>query len=116
MARAPRKASPAPFLIFTWRGRTQEELIAGLRARRGRPRKPAAADPPPAVTEDASFWHSGPQLAELRVSPLAGEAPDALLRRLGPAPIEAGERNVVDVLAGMYAQLAEAAERRALTE
>lgn len=108
-----------PFLIFTWRGRTQEELVAGLRARRGRSRKPAAteADPPsPAVTEAASFWHSGPQLAELRISPLAGEAPDALLRRLGPAPIEAGERNVVDALAAMYAQLAEAAERRALAE
>jgi len=106
-----------PLLIFTWRGRTQEELLAGLRARRGRSRKPAAADAPASVpAESASFWHSGPQLADLRVSPLAGEAPDALLRRLGPAPIETGGRNVADVLAGTYAQLAAAAERRALTE
>jgi uncharacterized Zn finger protein len=106
-----------PFLIFTWRGRTQEELLAGLRARRGRSRKPAAAASPTlAVAESASFWHSGPQLDDLRVSPLAGEAPDALLRRLGPGPIETDGSNVADVLAGMYTQLAEAAERRALTE
>jgi len=106
-----------PFLIFTWRGRTQEELLAGLRARRGRSRKPAAADAPTSpAAESASFWHSGPQLADLRISPLAGEAPDALLRSLGPAPIETGGRNVADVLAGTYAQLAAAAERRALTE
>jgi hypothetical protein len=50
------------------------------------------------------------------VSPLAGEAPDALLRQLGPAPVEVGERNLADVLAGVYATLAQAAERRALSE
>jgi uncharacterized Zn finger protein len=106
-----------PFLIVTWRGRTREELLAGLRARRGRSRKSAAAGPPTlAAAEPASFWHSGPQLADLHISPLAGEAPDALLRRLGPGPSATGGRNVADVLAGMHAQLAVAAERRALTE
>jgi hypothetical protein len=50
------------------------------------------------------------------VSPLAGEAPDALLRQLGPAPVEAGGRNLVELLAPAYATLAQAAERRALSE
>jgi len=109
-----------PFLIFTWRGRTQDELLDGLRARRGRsrtgssPSSPSAA--PPGADTARSFWRCGAELGDLRISPLAGEAPDALLRRLGPAPIEAARTNVADALAGMYARLAEAAERRALAE
>ena len=62
------------------------------------------------------FWSSGPELAELRVSPLAAEVPDALLRQLGPAPVSVGERDLADVLAPAYAQLAARAERRALAE
>ncbi len=50
------------------------------------------------------------------MSPLAGEAPDALLRQLGPAPVEAEGRNLVELLAPAYATLAQAAEQRALAE
>jgi uncharacterized Zn finger protein len=106
-----------PFLIFTWRGRTEEELLSGLRARRGRSnRKPRRLPPdaPAPAPADRSFWNAGPELAELRISPLAGEAPEALVRRLGPGPIAAGELDLADALAGVYAQLAAAAERRAL--
>jgi len=55
-------------------------------------------------------------LDAFHVSPLAGEAPDALLRQFGPAPVEVGDRNLADVLAGVYPTLAQAAERRALAE
>lgn len=108
-----------PFLIFTWRGRTQDELIDGLRTRRARSKKSkgSQASPSPAAPgaeATRSFWRSGPELADLRISPLAGETPDALLRRLGPAPIETDRRNVADALAAMYTHLAAAAERRAL--
>lgn len=48
------------------------------------------------------------------MNPLAGEAPDALLRRLGPAPVRGGGRDVADVLADADVRLAAAAERRAL--
>jgi hypothetical protein len=61
-----------------------------------------------------SFWRSGPGLAELHVNPLAGEAPDTLLRQLGPAPVDVGGQDLVEVLAPAYATLAEEAERRAL--
>lgn len=50
------------------------------------------------------------------VSPLAAGAPDALLRELGPAPVEADGRNITDLLAPAYTTLAQAAERRALAE
>jgi uncharacterized Zn finger protein len=109
-----------PFLIFAWRGRTREELLERLRARRGGTTRERAAqtsprddDAPPLSELVDVFWSAGPELAELRVSPLAGVAPDALLRRLGPAPAASAGRNVADLLAPAYARLAAAAERRA---
>jgi len=117
-----------PFLIFAWRGREQDELVERLRARRGAgtsggragsrraqaPRPPQQGAPLHAVLD--SFWSSGPELRAFHVSPLAAGAPDALLRELGPAPVEANGRNVADLLAPAYATLAQAAEQRALAE
>jgi uncharacterized Zn finger protein len=117
-----------PFLIFTWRGRDQDELLECLRARRvpvsrgagtsaESTRTPQAPEPgTPLSTVLDSFWQSGPELEALHVSPLAGEAPDALLRQLGPAPFEVGGRNLVELLTPAYATLARAAEQRALAE
>jgi uncharacterized Zn finger protein len=110
-----------PFLIFAWRGRTQDELLAGLRARRARAGKTKRPAAPASTTVAAdsegtrSFWQSGSELAELRISPLAAEAPDALPRRLGPALIDADTRELAASLAAMYTELAAAAERRALS-
>jgi len=113
-----------PFLIFAWRGCEQHDLVERLRARRGAGRestRPARAARPsqPGMPLQAvldSFWSSGPELEALHVSPLAAEAPDALLRQLGPAPVEARGRNLTDLLAPVYRTLAQAAERRALSE
>jgi uncharacterized Zn finger protein len=112
-----------PFLIFAWRGRDRDELLERLRARRRAGSGPGSeATPSPTAEPRAvslaerldSFWRSGPTLADLHISPLASEAPDGLLRQLGPAPAELAGQNVVDVLAPAYATLAEKAERRAL--
>jgi uncharacterized Zn finger protein len=124
-----------PFLIFTWRGRTREELMESLRARRGKASTNGAAattattatvSPDVAASTDAGapplsalldcFWSSGPELSEMHISPLAGETPDALLRQLGPAPVQSGGREIAELLAPAYAQLALAAERRVLAE
>jgi uncharacterized Zn finger protein len=112
-----------PFLIFVWRGRDKDELLGRLRAQRGaesqrgsaeaRSKKPEPRSPSLAEQLD-SFWYSGPALAELRISPLAGEAPDTLLRQLGPAPVDVAGENLVEVLAPAYSTLAEEAERLAL--
>lgn len=117
-----------PFLIFTWRGRDQDELVESLRKRRvpaGRGAKTSttsarASNVPepgaPLSTVLDSFWSCGPELEGFHVSPLAGEAPNALLRQLGPAPVEVGEHNLAEVLADAYVTLAHAAEQRALSE
>ncbi len=125
-----------PFLIFTWRGRTREELMESLRMRRGKVSTNGAiattaaaaaasldiaasttdADVPPLSALLDCFWSSGSELAALHISPLAGDAPDALLRQLGPAPVQSGGREIAELLAPAYARLALAAERRALAE
>jgi hypothetical protein len=107
---------------------TREELLEQLRARRARAtgKRPAsdgvttdaAAIEGPAPLSDLldRFWRAGPELTELHVSPLAAEAPDALLRQLGPLAVDVGDQNLVELLRRAYVQLASAAERRALAE
>ncbi len=128
-----------PFQIFAWRGREQHELLEQLRVRRagesaargaggaGRPAgspggaaaaaaaQPAAESSGPALDDEVhSFWNSGPALIDLRINPFAVEAPDTLLRQLGPISVEACGQNLVELLAPAYRLLAERAERRAL--
>ena len=108
---------------------TQEELLEQLRARRARATgKRASSDAastdaglrptsrrrcrPCSIASGAPARSSG----ELHVSPLAAEAPDALLRQLGPPPVDVGDQNLVELLGRAYVQLASAAERRALAE
>jgi uncharacterized Zn finger protein len=117
-----------PFALFTWRGITQEELLEQLRTRRARATgkrvssgaastyAPAPDESPPLSAVLDRFWHAGPELGELHFSPLAAEAPDALLRQLGPPPVDVGDQNLVELLGRAYVQLASAAERRALAE
>ncbi len=116
-----------PFLIFAWRGRTKDQLIERLRALRGA----AGADQPEALEPGgvadlagaeplasclASFWQAGPALTHVHILPRAAEVPDALLRRLGPAPAEIGGKTVAVRLAPLYRAMTAAAERRAFGE
>ena len=118
-----------PFALFTLRGRTKEELLHGLRARRakavGKLPSAAVASVPETGGPDAplplaevldSFWCAGTELEQLQVSPLASEVPDALLRQLGPLVPQEGASDLGELLAPAYARLAAAAERRALSE
>jgi uncharacterized Zn finger protein len=119
-----------PFALFTLRGRTREELLNALRVRRAKAtgntadRKTVAPREGEAGRGDGAqalpdlvdrFWRSGPELAELHVSPLAGDAPDALLRRVGRLTPAGGDDDVAPLLAVAYTRLAAAAERRALS-
>ena len=118
-----------PFALFTLRGRTKEELLHHLRARRAKAagKLPSAAvasvvetrgpDAPLPLAEVLDrFWCVGTELEQLQVSPLASEVPDALLRQLGPLAPQEGASDLGELLALAYARLAAAAERRALSE
>ena len=113
-----------PFLVFTWRGRTREDLLEHLAALRRPPREeePEAGDGDAAEVgaplEDSldRFWESGPELDQVRVRPWAAEAPDAAIRRLGPIGVSVRGADLADLLAAACRTLAAAAQRRALGE
>ena len=99
-----------PFLIFAWRGRTKEELLGGLRARR---RRSTAEDeyPSSAVArtgatgpfgwpvvdrehdesgQGANFtftWGTDADLVAIQTRPRLAVAPDLILRQLDPGPL-----------------------------
>ena len=86
-----------PFLLFRLRGRTREELIAGLRARRvaaaptSAEADPSEAGEPPAVADaldpdPTRFWAVGSELARLRIEIGPPSVSGAVLKRLGRPP------------------------------
>ncbi|MGI8864345.1 MAG: hypothetical protein ACR2JH_08095, partial [Solirubrobacteraceae bacterium] len=96
------------------RCRWERAARAPLRPRPPRRRRCPESLAPALIAEIDSFWHSGPALSDLHVNPFAVEATDALLRQLGPAPVDVGGENLVALLTPVYRALAEQAERRAL--
>ena len=84
-----------PFLIFHLRGRTREQIVDALRARRASatgdaPDQPAA--PVEAVPGLAdllgTFYQAGPELETVSVQVAAPEVESGILRRLGAAPAD----------------------------
>ena len=123
-----------PFLIFAWRGRPRERLLAELRALRGTGADAAASgaigEPDAAlptlldglfgsigldgvdltggITEELAsrFWEAGGDLASVRGEPRAVAMPDAILRDLGPSGLSAGGHPLEDLLAPAYRAIA----------
>jgi uncharacterized Zn finger protein len=92
-----------PFLIFRLRGRTREEVLSALRARRAGEAAPSAAimtdkpaDGQPLEELISSFWQAGADLDHFTVSIVAPEVGALLLKRLGAPPLgqEANEMNI----------------------
>jgi uncharacterized Zn finger protein len=113
-----------PFLVFTWRGRTREELLERLAALRRPARAESEPEPSdvdaevrPSLEESLDrFWEAGPELEQMRVRPWAAQAPDAAIRRLGPIGVSVRGADLADLLAAACRTLAAAAQRRALGE
>ncbi len=111
-----------PFLMFTWRGRRREELIAELRAQRPRlpttrrqARGAGTGDREPDTLrggprEPPSFWEGEPDVPELRVSPRATTPSDALFRELDDTTRRA-LGDVPELLRPLYLEFVPAARR-----
>lgn len=110
-----------PFLIFKLRGRTKEQIIETLRARRvaAMPAASAQAEDeettePPALIEEnaATFWQAAEGLDTFAVWPGEPEIDKAVLKRLGDAPFKIGSQNMSVALAKAYDTVREAVRRR----
>ncbi|MCC6165746.1 MAG: SWIM zinc finger family protein [Caldilineaceae bacterium] len=109
-----------PFLIFRLRGRSQEQIMAALAARREAERAPALAEAPapytaaeaaPPLEETlATFWQMGQALEHFPTAIQPPAQPYPILRRLGPASFA---ENLERELGPMYDAMARAAQRAA---
>lgn len=103
-----------PFLIFTWRGRPRDVLIANLRALRGTsttadvdghddPWATVEMTETPALAAQLdSYWDAGPSLRELRLDPRVPVLPSVAVRNLGPLDRDVSGTSVVDLLTPAY--------------
>ena len=113
-----------PFLIFTLRGHTKEQIIRELRERRVseqiEPDQPeivesalTMVEPQPPLEESlTSFWRASEGLDSFRVRMEAPAIENAVLRRLGPAPSPLGGAALSTVLARAYAVVLKRAVQR----
>lgn len=111
-----------PLLVFTLQGLPAEQLLQRLRqARAIHTHGIAAAHADPQIPESQieptpleacldEYWRPGPQLAELEKAPPPQHVAHALLRRLGPSPMQ-GRFPMVGLLASIYDTVTEHAIR-----
>src|SRR4030081_1261198 len=76
-----------PFLMFVLRGRSQEEIVAALRALRAGPETDAVPDVEQAIEADlATFWNAPPQTEEVALHFALPESDALPVKGLGPPP------------------------------
>ena len=93
-----------PFEILAWRGRARQELLDGLRSRRGVVVQAAEPEPDGLPEDPAAFWGSGPVVPAL--APAVAE-PGAVLDRLDPLPVLLRGRPLTEYLRPAYRAFAE---------
>jgi uncharacterized Zn finger protein len=119
-----------PFLIFKLRGRTKEEVIGALRKRRVSAVEPEEVPQDLAFASEAedaaalekcldNFWDLGEGLDEVHPVPRSPKISNAVLKRLGGAPVFIGKTNLAACLPKAYevagrAALQKVAEYRAI--
>lgn len=103
-----------PFLIFKLRGRSKDEIIQALRARRTAALPPASSASPARADLEAfetgipleecleTFWQAGEGLDSFAIHPGASSVDKAVLKRLGDAPFSVHKQNLAVFLARAY--------------
>jgi uncharacterized Zn finger protein len=108
-----------PFLMFLLRGRSQEEIVAALRARRAGPELEAPAETDVAFEPDlATFWNGPPQTEEVALHFALPESDALAIKRLGPPPFvrDQAAGSFTAVMERLYQQIGEYALLLALGE
>ncbi len=107
-----------PFLLFTLRGRTREQVMEALRARRAASAPPAeeaaleeAPEPQaePLEADLSRFWELRGSVGGLRVTIAPPPVETALLKRLGPPPFSRRPEAFISALTLAYAAVTDRA-------
>jgi uncharacterized Zn finger protein len=117
-----------PFLLFTWRGRSKEELIEKLRLLRGvnadsgskvdKVEEQAISTMPqipiPSLNDSLSnFWQARASFSELSFQPEKTSVPDAIIRQLEPLNLTIAEKQLREVFSEIYKALSNKAFNKA---
>ena len=113
-----------PFMLFRLRGRTQEQILEGLRARRAEGDEETGPDltllpteenaPTPLSKDVLTFWGLGASLADFQVQPKSPDVRLGLLQRLGQPSFAAA--NLKTLLGTAYDHVTTSAEKVAYGE
>ncbi len=114
-----------PFLIFNLRGRSKEQIIAALRAKRVETLSVESEVTIPGANADGAeetvplleealdnFWQAGDALNDFAVNPHNPSVNKAVLKRLGDAPFSIAGQNLTALLAKAYDEVEAAALRK----
>ena len=97
-----------PFLMFLLRGRSKEEIIAALRARRAGPETEAPSETEPPAEQDLStFWSAPPQTEEVALHFALPESDALPVKRLGQPPFVRNPAAFTTVMERLYQQIGE---------
>ncbi|MBI4851025.1 MAG: SWIM zinc finger family protein [Acidobacteria bacterium] len=123
-----------PFLLFTWRGRTKEELIEKLRSLRGvgtdldiknnsQKEVPNILTstlpevPIPSLNDSLeNFWQARASFSELSFQLEKVSVPDAMIRQLEPLSLSVADKKVSDILSEIYRVLSNKAIDKAFNK
>ena len=113
-----------PFMLFRLRGRTQEQILEGLRARRAEGDEETSPDltllsaeenaPMPLPEDTLTFWGLGNSLDDFQVQPKSPDVRLGLLQRLGQPSFAAA--NLSALLGPAYDHVTKTAEKVAYGE
>ena len=99
-----------PFLMFLLRGRSQEEIVAALRARRAGPEPAQTAEPeepPPAEPDLSAFWAPPARTDEVALHFALPETDALATRSLGPMPAVRDQAALKAAMERMYQRISE---------
>lgn len=97
-----------PFLMFLLRGRSRDEIVAALRARRAGPDGEAAPEVEQTVEADLSaFWTVPPHTEEVALHFALPESDALAVKRLGPPPFVRDQPAFTTVMERLYQQIGE---------
>jgi uncharacterized Zn finger protein len=98
-----------PFLMFLLRGRSQEEIVAALRARRAGPESEITPElEQPEEMDLSTFWNAPPQTEEVALHFALPESDALPVKRLGPPPFardQAAQAATTRAMERLYQQI-----------
>ena len=106
-----------PFLMFLLRGRSRDEIVAALRARRSIPEAEVHAEPEqPQPLDLATFWSAPADAPEIALQFALPESDALAVRRLGPAAFVGDQQAYIHSLEAMYRRISEYALQLAISD